>query len=192
MPDENDNLDLEEQDYQAAPAGKKGGGGLIKIIIILVIVVAAVGGGYVAAQMFFFPPAEEEDAEAEQAEAPTGDDQSIFDPENMPGALEFTTPFLIRLRRAASMLRGEVYLKVGLTLEVASEEIREEMEGNTAVMSRISDTIISYLASKYPEDVDAASWPRLKEELIAKINEQFPEAYHIRRISFREFVVQAR
>ena len=191
MPDENDNLDLEEQDDQGAP-GKKGGGGLVKIIIILVIVVAAVGGGYFAAQMFFFPPAEEEDPEAEQAQAEAEPGQGLFDIENPPGVLEFTSPFLIRLRRAASMLRGEVYLKVSLTLEVASDEVREEMEGNSAVMSRISDTIISYLAGKYPEDVDTASWPRLKEELMGLINEQFPEAYHITRINFREFVVQAR
>jgi len=184
----------EETVTEATDGAAKKGGGLVKIIVLVVIVVVALVGGWFGAQMFFFQPPPEEEVEepVSNGAAAAETDSDIYDPLNPPGVLEFSEPFLIRLRRAQSLLRGDVYLKINLTLEVASEETKVEMESNDAVMSRISDSIITFFANQYPEDVETSFWPKLKNGLKEMINAQFPESYWIKRVNFREFVVQSR
>jgi flagellar basal body-associated protein FliL len=176
-----------------SPAAKKGGGGLVKIIILLVVVGIAAVAGWLVFPMVMPPPADTEtDKQAEASAAEASAVEGLYDPENPPGVIEFADPFLIRLRKPPGLMRGEVYLKINLTLEVGSAEIQAEMESNEAVMSRISDTIITFLASKYPEEVETPAWSKLKEDMEVMINSQFPEKYHVKRVNFREFVVQSR
>jgi flagellar basal body-associated protein FliL len=183
-----------EDGSSPTPAAKKGGGGLIKLIIILVILGIAAGAGWFALPMIMpAPPDKEAEEKANTvAKAEGGEDEGLYNPENPPGVIEFAEPFLIRLRKPPGLMRGDVYLKVNLTLEVGSVEIQTEMASNEAVMSRISDTVITFLAGKFPEEVETPSWGKLKEDLQAMINSQFPEKYHIKRVNFREFVIQAR
>ncbi|HUX07349.1 MAG TPA: flagellar basal body-associated FliL family protein [Acidobacteriota bacterium] len=192
MVDEADDFQAAETEEASERAAGKKGGGLIKIVIVLVVIVVAVVAGWFVAQMILPPPAadgEQPAAVVEKVSKPLGD---LYDPENPPGVLEFADPFLIRLRKPPGLMQNEVYLKVSLTLEVGSEEIREEMQANEAVMSRISDTIITFMASKFPEEIETPVWTKLKDDLLKMINNQFPEAYYVRRVNFREFVVQSR
>ncbi len=192
MVDKAENAQAGETDAEHAPAGKKGGGGLIKIIIVLVVVGVAVVAGWFVAQMILSPPVEDGGEEVAPVEEVSKDLEGLYDPENPPGVLEFSDPFLIRLRKPPGLMHGDVYLKMSLTLEVGSEEIKAEMEANQAVMSRISDTIITFMASKFPEEIETPAWGKLKDDLQTMINNQFPEAYYVTRVNFREFVVQSR
>ncbi len=191
MVDDAENAQAAETDAEHASAEKKGGG-LIKIIIVLVVVGVAVVAGWLVAQMILTPPVEDVGEEATPVEEVSESLGDIYDPENPPGVLEFSDPFLIRLRKPPGLMHGDVYLKMSLTLEVASEEIKTEMEANQAVMSRISDTIITFMASKFPEEIETLAWGKLKDDLQTMINTQFPEAYYVTRVNFREFVVQSR
>ncbi len=187
-----------EEAPKAEKSAKKKGGGLVKMIVIVVILVAALGGGYFVGQMLFFPAPTEENGDGNGSNGEPGgspDDSRevvLFDPENPPGVLEFNQPFLIKMRSTRGILSGNVYLKLNLTLEVADAQTATDMAGSPVVMSRISDTVNTYVMGKYPEEVQAPAWPKLKDDLKRMINKQFPEIYHILRVNFREFVMQSR
>ena len=169
-------------------------GGLLRAIILLVILLAVlailVGGVWLGYSMFF--SGGEVAAGSGDSENDEADEYDIFDPEKPPGILDFQNPFLVRLRKDESILSSDVYLKVDIALEVASKEAQDEMEKNPVIMTRINDTINTYLASKYPSEVENRNWSRLKKELIELINEQLPEKYHIKRMNFKGFLTQPR
>lgn len=169
-------------------------GGISKILIIGGIVLAVVcvlaGGVWLGYTLFFssgglFAGGEEESQESEEA-------TEVFDPENPPGILDFTDAFLIRLHRDRGAMSPDVYLKLNIAMEVESAEVQAEMQNNQVIMSRISDTINTFLASKRPSEVENRNWAELKQELINRINEKFPEKYHIKRINFKSFLTQPR
>jgi len=181
--------ELEEEESTEEEESK---GGFLKLLMTLVIVVvilgALAGGAWLGYTMFFTGG----EAAAGAGNDDGADEVELYDPENPPGVIEFGEPFLIRLRREEGIMRSDVYLKVNISLEVLDQETQQEMEKNKAIMSRISDTIISHLASKFPSEVENQKWSRLKSELMELINEQFPERYKIQRLNFKEFLTQPR
>jgi len=197
MPEEKEEVGLSEEegegeeapDEESEKPAKKGG--LVKLVVAVVVIMAALIGGWFVGQMLLSggepaaPVQDDEDGEPVQ-------EVDLFDPENPPGVIEFSQPFLIRLNREEGVLQSDVYLKLNMTLEVADDEVQGEMEGNPAVMSRISDTVISFYANKFPYQVRAPNWEKLKEDLAREINSRFPERYHVNRINFREFLTQPR
>ncbi len=110
----------------------------------------------------------------------------------LPGVLNFSEPFLLRLRRRDSVLSGDAYLKIKLSFEVRSQEIQQEMESEPAVMSRIRDNIYTFFARQSSDELDSPNWPQLKQRLLNRINDQLPERYHLQLVHFEEFLIQPR
>jgi hypothetical protein len=65
------------------------------------------------------------------------------------------------------------------------------MEDDPVVMARLQDMINTFFANQYPQNVQVTQWPQLKENLKETINSEFPEIFHIQRINFRDFLIQA-
>lgn len=186
-------VDDNEEEEEAPPeTSEKKGGGIVKLVVIVVAVIALIVVGWLGwtfGQSMFFPSGDASEGEPEE-EIAVQSSEGEFDLENPPGVIEFDSAFLIKLRREEGIFKGDTYLKVNLTLEVASTEIQTEMNESSAVKSRISDIIITFFAGKYPDEIETSNWSRLKTELKSLINSQFPKEYRIQRINFREFIQQ--
>lgn len=177
---------------EETPSGKKGGLPIVPIAIAVVLI-----GVIGAVAWFVIMPmlsgggeeAEMADAEGETAMVEMESD-AVYDPEKQRGIIEFPDPFTVKLRRNEGVLETETYLLVSLSLEVESPEVQGEMTGDPAVMAIIEDVINTFFAGQYPQMLEPPQWPRLKEELKARINEKFSEDYRIQNVYFHDFLVQ--
>lgn len=174
----------EESPQEKTPEKKKGG--MMKIIMLVGIIAAVGGGGFFAYTTFIAPPPADEEENGENIDP----GEVIYDPKNPPGVIKFTSSIIVRLKKPSGIMGGDTYLKCNMILEVINATIQAKMEEDEAVMGRIKDTILTFFSSRLPRDVENARWESLKEDLRLSINSQFPENYHILKISFTEFLVQ--
>ncbi|CAI2717974.1 flagellar basal body-associated FliL family protein [Nitrospina watsonii] len=92
-------------------------------------------------------------------------------------------PFLINLARS----NGKQFLKVSLTLELSSPEVRPEVKANEF---KIVDSILLLLSSKTREDVISLQGKfKLKDEIATRVN-RFLVMGHVKDVYFSEFIVQ--
>lgn len=182
-----DGLDTVRLD-QPKKKGKKGG--ILGPIIFGLVAVIALTGGVVSYLVWFAQPQAETSQEEEQPARNPASEK--FDFTNLPGAIIFDEPFLIRLNKGEGQLRNDVYLKITVVLEVKDKETAEEIQKSEAVLSRMGDVVNTFFASKTQEQVEAIHWAGLKQELMEELNSCFPTAYRINKINFKSFITQPR
>ncbi len=154
-------------------------GGLLKWIILLVLLAALGGGGFFAYQKFFAAPPED------AAEAPQ--DEQAVDPDQgpLPGdGFNVTLPtFVVNL---ADPL-GRRYLKLGVDVEVVSEEAVAELSKKEPM---VKDTLILLLSSKTYQDLSSMeSKILLKKEIVDRLN-QILGGSKVLQVYFTDMVIQ--
>ncbi|CCO23035.1 flagellar basal body-associated FliL family protein [Maridesulfovibrio hydrothermalis] len=155
-------------------------GGLLKWIILLVLLLALGGGGFFAYQKFFAAPAED------AAEAPAAEEAAV-DPDAppLPGdGFNVTLPtFVVNL---ADPL-GRRYLKLGIDVEVISEEAVAELSKKEPM---VKDTLILLLSSKTYQDLSSMeSKILLKKEIVDRLN-QIMGGSKVLQVYFTDMVIQ--
>ncbi len=155
-------------------------GGLVKWIILIVMLAALGGGGFFAYQKFF--AAAPEDA----AEASAEEDKAV-DPDAgpLPGdGFTVTLPtFVVNL---ADPL-GRRYLKLGIDVEVVSEEAVAELSKKEPM---VKDTLILLLSSKTYQDLSSMeSKILLKKEIVDRLN-QIMGGSKVLQVYFTDMVIQ--
>ena len=150
-----------------------------KWIIIGIVVVVLGGGGYAA---WDFLLAErllgKDDPQTSETEESTAEveDKEFWTTYEMDS-------FIVNLLGR----EGKRYLKTTIELEVENDDIKKELAQRNP---QLRDTILLLLTSKSFEDISMPEGKlRLKNELIARINQSLPDA-GIRTLYFTEFVVQ--
>ena len=92
-------------------------------------------------------------------------------------------PFIVNLAKS----EGNRFLKVTVSLEMSTSEVRLELEKN---IQKITDSILLLLSSKLFEDVYSVQGKfTLKDEITARAN-QFLAAGHVKGAYFTEFIIQ--
>lgn len=196
-----EDLGTTELDEIAASPKKKGGGLPLVPIIIVVVLLGVVGavGYFVVMPMLAGGGEEAEEANGgqpagKQATVVQASSEGVYDPENKPGLIEFNDPILVKLRKVqgAGLLEPDSYLQFTISLEVATPEIQEEMEGDPVVIARLKDTINTFFGKQLPDRIDVLNWSLIKQQLKDEINSMFPPQYHVKRVNFTKFLVQSK
>lgn len=154
-------------------------GGLLKWIILVVLLAALGGGGFFAYQKFFAAPPED------AAEAPQEDTAADPDQGPLPGeGFNVTLPtFVVNL---ADPL-GRRYLKLGVDVEVVSEEAVAELSKKEPM---VKDTLILLLSSKTFQDLSSMeSKILLKKEIVDRLN-QILGGSKVLQVYFTDMVIQ--
>ncbi|MDO8834974.1 MAG: flagellar basal body-associated FliL family protein [Vicinamibacterales bacterium] len=161
-----------------APKGKKG-----LIIGILVALLAAAGGGGAAYWKFGMAAA----SAAEESHAPaaaTKSKASAHGPED-PGLLAFE-PFLVNLADDG----GQSYLRVTLSLLVASEAAAKALEAQPVTLTRLRSAILEALSTQTAAQVATAEGKtELKRVITERVAALDPEI-EVHDVLFSDFVVQ--
>ncbi|WP_432738609.1 flagellar basal body-associated FliL family protein [Maridesulfovibrio sp. FT414] len=155
-------------------------GGLLKWIILLILLGALGGGGFFAYQKFFAAPPEDA---AEKTAA--GEDSAAQDQGPLPGdGFNVTLPtFVVNL---ADPL-GRRYLKLGVDVEVVSEEAVAELSKKEPM---VKDTLILLLSSKTYQDLSSMeSKILLKKEIVDRLN-QILGGSKVLQVYFTDMVIQ--
>lgn len=164
----------EKEEVKAPPPVQKKGKGMLIGIIAAVVVVLGAGGFFAFKAMS--SSGSEHGGEQEEAPAHGGEKH----PESTLYDLD---PFIVNLRDNS----GTRYLKLTVSLEVASPEAAGELKASTA---RIRDSLIILLSSKSYADIGTAEGKyHLRDEVIARAN-QFVKEGTIKSAYFTEFVIQ--
>lgn len=149
------------------------------LLTLLLIAGLAVGGYF--AFLNFIQPQMEASQQGKPLEVP-GSKFAEKEPREM-GVMYPLEPFLINLARS----NGKQYLKVSLTLELSSPEVRPEVKANEF---KIVDSILLLLSSKTREDVISLQGKfKLKDEIATRVN-RFLVMGHVKDVYFSEFIVQ--
>jgi flagellar FliL protein len=152
-------------------------------IITLLLVAGLAVGGYFAFIHFVQPQM--------QAQAPVQKPEALEVPgskfpesdQGELGGMYPMEPFLVNLARS----NGKQFLKVSLTLELSSPEVRPEVKANEF---KIVDSILLLLSSKTREDVISLQGKfKLKDEVATRVN-RFLVMGHVKDVYFSEFIVQ--
>lgn len=153
-----------------------------KTLFLVAGVVVLLAGGGGAYWMLVARAAEGKDAAkteaAEEAEAEA-------EPEGHGGIVPLE-PFVVNLADP----NGSRFLRVSLSLVVASEEVAKEMEENQVAVARVRSAVLELLAQ---QTADLLVTPEGKAELKTSIAEAASHAVHELKVSdvlFSEFVVQ--
>lgn len=160
-----------------APKGKKG-----LIIGIALAVLAAAGGGGAAYWKFGMAAASAEaDPHAPEAAKPKA---GAHGPED-PGLLAFE-PFLVNLADEG----GQSYLRVTLSLLVASEEKAKTLEAKPVTLTRLRSAILEALSTCTAAQVATAEGKaELKRVITERVAALDPEI-EVHDVLFSDFVVQ--
>ena len=79
------------------------------------------------------------------------------------------------------------YLKVKMTLELADQQLMQQVQ---PMMPRVTDTFQTYLRELRPSDLEgSAGLYRLKEELTRRVNATISPS-HVNAVLFKEIVIQ--
>lgn len=176
---END-LDL-NQEQEAPEEAKKGG--MLKLIIIGVAVVVLGVGGFFGWQLFMGDePAAEDQAQPEAAQEK--DKEKAAPTEEAPKSLVKMEPFIVNLADPG----GKRYLKLTLSLDVADELLKAEVEKR---MPRIRDSLLLLLSSKTYEDLAPVSGKiKLRNQVLSIVNRSLGGGDGVHAVYFSEFVIQ--
>ncbi|WP_027720610.1 flagellar basal body-associated FliL family protein [Maridesulfovibrio zosterae] len=155
-------------------------GGLVKWIILLVLLGALGGGGFFAYQKFFAAPPED-------AAEVAADEAKAVDPDAAPlpgSGFNVTLPvFVVNL---ADPL-GRRYLKLGIDVEVVSEEASAELSKKEPM---VKDTLILLLSSKTFQDLSSMENKiLLKKEIVDRLN-QIMGGSKVLQVYFTDMVIQ--
>ena len=174
-----DDLDPEAESEEGAeegqkPSGKMPGKKLILFIALpVLLVIGGVAGAYFSGLLDSLLGGGEESAEADFAKVDTGP------------AVYFEIPeMLVNLNTSG---RKSEYLKISISLELASEEDRARLE---SVMPRVVDSFQVYLRELRVEDLQgSAGLQRLREELLLRVAAAAQPA-QVKDVLFREMLIQ--
>ena len=159
-----------------APRGKKG-----LIIGIAVVVLAAAGGGAAYWKFGMAAASAATDAHAPEAGQPKA---GAHGPE-APGRLGFE-PFLVNLADEG----GQSYLRVTLSLLVASEEKAKGLEAKPVTLTRLRSAILEALSTCTAAQVATAEGKaELKRVITERVAALDPEI-EVHDVLFSDFVVQ--
>lgn len=155
-------------------------GGMLKWIILILLLAALGGGGFFAYQKFFAGQPEDAVEEPQEEQAAEGED-----PGTLPGdGFTITLPtFVVNL---ADPL-GRRYLKLGIDVEVVSEEAVAELSKKEPM---VKDTLILLLSSKTYQDLSTMeSKILLKKEIVDRLN-QIMGGSKVLQVYFTDMVIQ--
>jgi len=154
---------------------KKPKGKMIKIIMVLVLVAALGGGGFLAWN--FLEIKKQSSTEIEEKKP-----QKVVAQKPISYSLD---SFIVNLMDKTGL--GKRYLKVGIILEIDTEERKILIE---KYKPKIRDTILLLLSSKTFGEISTMEGKlELKRGLITRLNQILGETI-INKIYFTEFVVQ--
>lgn len=172
---------------------EKKGGSLVLIIVAVLLVVILIIGGLV---IFLLASGGNEEQSADIAtaqvqaqaqpqqkspasQAPKERSQDFFN----VGPMYPLDQFLVNLLSET----GSRYLKMTINIELSAETLTPEVDQKKPLLR---DIIIRVLTSKTYEDISTAKGKeRLKDEIVAKINETLRDGY-IKNVFFTDFIVQ--
>ncbi|WP_029521025.1 flagellar basal body-associated FliL family protein [Persephonella sp. IF05-L8] len=162
-----------EQEEQQQGGGKK------KLIILLVVLLLLLGGGGGAAYKFLVLDKQEAKKEENKAEKIQ---QEIKDIENLGIMFEVGT-FVVNLADKDA----DRYLKVTIILELANEQVKQEVEKR---LPQIKDSITTLLFTKTSRELRTAEGvEKLKEEILRRVNAILPLG-GVKNVYFTDFVIQ--
>ena len=151
-------------------------GSLKKLIVIGGIVLILGGGGFAGWKFFLaekFGFGQSEDQQSEE----------VVEESTVPGLIHKMEPFIVNLLDQG----GKRYLKAQFSIEVESEEIKQELHNRTP---QLRDAILLLLASKSFLQIGVPEGKiQLRTELIERINSVLKTSA-VRTLYFTEFVVQ--
>ena len=161
---------------------------------LFVVGIMAVGLWLVSFLMVGEVDAQEEPAEVEKVE----EEQELAGEEQKPAqgkkkekkkkkvkkdVMYHLDPFIVNLARS----QGNRFLKITVSLEISSPEVRSNLEKN---VQKISDSIILLLSTKTFEDVYSVQGKfTLKGEITTRVN-QFLTVGQVKGAYFTEFLIQ--
>lgn len=156
--------------------------GLVKWIILLILLLGLGGGGYFAYLKFFAGNKDQPVAEQKQEKST---DNGASSQEKLPGdGFTVTLPtFVVNL---ADPL-GRRYLKLGIDVEVASEQDSAELNKKQPM---VKDALILLLSSKTYQDLSTMENKiLLKKEIVDRLN-QIMGGSKVLQVYFTDMVIQ--
>lgn len=173
-----DEVELEGEGEEAAPAKPKKGGSKKKLIIIAAAFLLLVGGGAGAYMSGMLEPL------IGGGEATEGEAAAEVEAEPVGGFFYELPEMLVNLTTSGKKLG---FLKLRITLEVSDEEEKAALE---AVQPRIIDSFQIYLRSLRMEDLNgSAGQQRLRDELLMRVNGAVAPT-KVKDVLFQEMLVQ--
>lgn len=152
-------------------------------IIALILIAGLAGGGYFAFTTFIQPKMQAQALDQKQKPLEVPGSRFPESEQAELGVMYPMEPFLVNLARS----NGKQFLKVSLTLELSSPEVRQEVKANEF---KIVDSILLLLSSKTREDVISLQGKfKLKDEIATRVN-RFLVMGHVKDVYFSEFIVQ--
>eukprot|EP01022_Parablepharisma_sp_SALTPOND_P032711 TRINITY_DN8602_c0_g2_i1.p3 TRINITY_DN8602_c0_g2~~TRINITY_DN8602_c0_g2_i1.p3 ORF type:complete len:239 (+),score=6.72 TRINITY_DN8602_c0_g2_i1:1872-2588(+) len=158
---------------------------LLLFIVIGVLVLLLIGGGLLA---FFLlsgddAPPQQMPPQQQQQGAGGGGGTATKSSLLTVGPMYPLDQFIVNLMTQG----GKRYLKATITLELSDEAMVSEIEKKHAV---IRDILIGAMSSKTVEEISTSRGKnKLKEELIARVNEVLTDGY-VKNMFFTDFVIQ--
>ena len=160
--------------------GREKKGGLPKVLIILVLLIV-VGGGALAALRFLAPGTIP--GLGEKPAATTGNSAGEMKDQPVIGIIFNLKPFIVNLRDPV----GKRYLKIEMSLELASEALQKEVQTK---LPPIRNDILLLLSSMSYEDIaDDEGKMRLRRRIKDKCDVYLTQG-KVSNVYFSEFVVQ--
>ncbi|MEW5724260.1 MAG: flagellar basal body-associated FliL family protein [Thermodesulfobacteriota bacterium] len=160
------------------------GGGKLKKLILAVVVVVVVLGGAAAALYFLAPGLVPGLGQKQESEAPGEAPAAVAPGEPEPmGIIYGLKPFIVNLRDPM----GKRYLKVELSLELPSEEVKMELESR---LPPIRNDILLLLSNLTYEDIADMEGKRRLRRQIKDRCDAYLKAGKVTAVFFSEFVVQ--
>ncbi len=152
------------------------------IVLPLLLIVGGAGGAYMAGVFGGGDKAAETGVDGTAAEGEAAAEE-VVDP-NKPPTYYNVPDMVVNLQSERSR---PVYLKISLSLELASEK---DIPGVEKVLPRVMDNFQVYLRELRVEELrGSAGMYRLREELLMRVN-QAVQPLKIKDVLFREMLVQ--
>lgn len=156
------------KEEQVMESGSENGKGKMKLIIIIAAVIIVAGG--VGGYFFFSSKGHSEEA------APKADVKGV-------PIIYSLEPFIVNIYDGQDLR----YLRVKVEMDVASEEVKTEMEARKA---QFRDAILVLLSTKTLLDVrDEQGKNQLRQEIFTAVNNILSPG-KLKRVYFTDFVVQ--
>ncbi|AAC07676.1 flagellar basal body-associated FliL family protein [Aquifex aeolicus] len=148
------------------------GGGKKKLIFLLLLLILLAGAG---AGAYFFLFAKKEEKKEEKAPKVAPPEVGIM--------YKLDPPFIVNLADP----EATVYARISITLEVANQQVLQEVQKKEPV---IRDAIIEIISSKTSNEIRTPEGrEQLKLEVLKRINTILSEG-GVRNVYFTEFVIQ--
>ncbi len=152
----------------------------VMLIVIIILAAFVIGGGGAVAFLLFTGSDETQAPQDQKADQPKA--TSAVKKEKL-GPIVMLEPFIVNLAGSG----GRNYLKVSINLELANEQLQNEI---TNKMPKIRDAILLILSTKTFEEIKSSEGKLvLKNELLKRLNSYLMTGM-IDNIYFTSFVIQ--